>query len=81
MASVGKAKKFQFKIKSNLIAEARINFGKLPEPPAKAISLQNFHISGHIETINIKKDYVTFSRSEFSVSPVSADLPNKLVYK
>ena len=33
----------------------RINFGKLPETPAKTISLQNLQFSGHIETINIKK--------------------------
>ena len=79
VSSVGKAQKFQFKIKTNLSFEARINFGKLPETPVKAISLQNLHISGHIETINIKKGYVPFSRNEFSVSPVSTELPNKLV--
>ena len=78
VSSVGKALKFQFKIKTNLNFEARINFGKLPETPVKAISLQNLHISGHIETINIKKGSVTFSRNEFSVSPVSTELPNKL---
>ena len=78
--SVGKAQKFQFKIKTNLSFEARINFGKLPETPVTAISLQNLHISGHIETINVKKGYVTFRRNEFSVSPVSTELPNKLVY-
>ena len=63
---------------TNLGTEARIKFGKLPETPAKAISLQNLHISGHIETINISRGYVTFSQSEFSVSPVSIELPNKL---
>ena len=47
---------FSSKSKHKLeLTEARINFGKLPETPAKAISLQNLHISGHIETINIKK--------------------------
>ena len=65
VSSVGKAQKFQFKFKTNLSTEARINFGKLPETPAKAISLQNLHISGHIETTNIKKGYITFIRSEF----------------
>ena len=79
VSSVRKAEKFQFKIKTNLRFEARINFGKLPETPVKAISPQNLHISGHIETINNKKGYVTFSRNEFSVSPVSTKLPNKLV--
>ena len=38
----------------------------------------DLHISGNIETINIKRDYVTFSRSESSVSPVSTELPKKL---
>ena len=83
VSSVGKAQKFQFKMKTqtcrNLITEARINFGKQTETPAKAISLQNLHISGHIETINIKEGYVTFRRSEFSVPPVSTELPNKVV--
>ena len=37
----------------NSSTEAWINFGKLPETPAEAISLQNLHISGHIETMNI----------------------------
>ena len=79
VSSVGKAKKSQFKFKTqNLSTEARINFGKLPETPYKAISLQNLHISGHSETINIKKGYVTFSQSEFSVSPVSIELPRWL---
>ena len=77
VSPVGKAQKFQFQIKTNLSFEARINFGKLPETPVKAISLQNLHISGHIETINIKNGYVTFSRNEFSVSPVSTELPNR----
>ena len=66
---------------TNLSTEARINFGKLPESPAKAISLQNLHSQGHIETVNIKRGYVIFSRSEFSVSPVRMKFPNKLVYK
>ena len=83
VSSVFKAQKFQFKIKTNLTAEARIklNFGKLTGTTAKTISLQNLHISGNIETINIKKDYVTFSQREFSVSPVSTELPNKLIFK
>ena len=57
VSSVFKAQKFQFKIKTNLSAKARIklNFGKLPGTTAKTISLQNLHISGNIETINIKK--------------------------
>ena len=61
VSSVFKAQKFQFKIKTNLSTEARIklNFGKLHETTAKVtaktISLQNLHISGHIEIINIKK--------------------------
>ena len=80
VSSVFRAQKFQFKIKTNLSTEARIklNFGKLPETTAKVtaktISLQNLHISGHIEihVINIKKlSYFTFSRTEVSVSPVS----------
>ena len=71
ISSVGKTQTFQFKIKIDLSTEARINFGKLPETPTKAISLQNLHSSGHMETTNIKKGYVTFSRSEFSVYPVS----------
>ena len=58
--SVGKAEKFLFKIKTNLSFEARINFGKLPETPVKVISFQNLHISGHIETISIKKGYVNY---------------------
>ena len=81
VSSVCKAPKFQFKIKTNLSFEARINFGKLPETSVKAISLQNLHISEHIETMNIKKGYVTFGRNEFSVSPVSTELPNKLFLK
>ena len=36
---------------TNLSIEARINFGKLPETPAKAILLQNLHISGQIERL------------------------------
>ena len=59
---------------TNLSTEARINFGKLSETPERAISLQNWHISGQIEAINIEKGYVTFSRSEFSVSPGSIDV-------
>ena len=59
--------------------KARINFGKLPETPAKAISLVQLHISGHIVTIDIKRGYVTFSQSEFSFSPVGPELSNKLV--
>ena len=38
VSSFGNAQKFQFKIKTNLSFEARINsFGKLPETPVKAI--------------------------------------------
>ena len=55
VSSVGKAQKFQFKMKTNFSTEARINFGELPETPAKVMSLQKLHISGHIETINILK--------------------------
>ena len=35
VSSVFKTQKFQFKIKTNLSTEARINFGKLPETTAK----------------------------------------------
>ena len=82
--SVFKAQKFQFKIKTNLNTEARIklNFGKLPETTAKVtaktISLQNLHISGHIETINIKKAILPLVEVEFQ-SLLSAR--PSLVYK
>ena len=76
VSSVFKAQKFQFKIKTNLSTDAsiKLNFGKLPKTTAKVTaktnSLQNLHISGRIELINIKKAF-NFSRSEVSVSPVS----------
>ena len=84
VSSVFKAQKFQFKIKTNLSTEARIklNFGKVPETTAevtaKTISLQNLHISGNIETINIKKAILPLDEVKFqsllSVRP-------SLVYK
>ena len=43
--------------------------------------LQNLHISENIETINIKKDHVTFSRSEFQSLPSVASLQTSLQVK
>ena len=70
VSSVGKAQNFSLKSKHKLeLTEARINFCKLPETPAKAILLQNLHISGHIETINIKKATLPLIEVSFQSLP------------
>ena len=74
LTSVPSAFKFQkcqlIQNQIKLSYEVWINFRKLPKTTV-----------AHIETINITcTSTCTFRRSEFSVSPVSTQLPHKLAY-